>query len=116
MFGTPRLTVGRRAGLASASFALAIALSGIVTVMASCRRAARDLPALHPFVGEDHHISDALVCGPDPDEHIQAIQEIVDAGFDEVHVGQIGPNHDGFVDFYAREILPHFATTAARIT
>ena len=47
-------------------------------------------------------------CGPDPDEHIAAIQAYVDAGFDEVYVGHIGPDHDGFVDFYAREILPHF--------
>jgi hypothetical protein len=24
-------------------------------------------------------------------------------------VGHIGPDHDGFVDFHAREILPHLA-------
>jgi hypothetical protein len=23
--------------------------------------------------------------------------------------GQIGPDHEGFVDFYARAVLPHFA-------
>ena len=38
-----------------------------------------------------------------------AIRAFVDAGFDEVHVGQIGPEHDGFLEFYAREVLPHFA-------
>ena len=43
-----------------------------------------------------------------------AIQEVVDAGFDEVYVGHIGPGHDGFVDFYAREVLPHFAGAGAR--
>jgi len=55
------------------------------------------------------HISDALPCGPDPDEHAAAIQAFVDAGFDEIYVGQIGPGHEAFVDFYAREILPRFA-------
>jgi G6PDH family F420-dependent oxidoreductase len=48
-------------------------------------------------------------CGPDPADHVAKVQEYVDAGFDEVYVGHIGPNHDQFVDFYAREVLPHFA-------
>ena len=60
------------------------------------------------LVTEDQ-ISSSLPCGTDPAEHIAAIQEYVDAGFDEIYVGQIGPDHAGFVDFYAREILPHFA-------
>ncbi len=74
---------------------------------------AQVLPSPHHFeqatelVTEDH-ISDALPCGPDPEEHVAAIQAYVDAGFDEVYVGQIGPGHDGFVDFYAREVLPRF--------
>ena len=55
-------------------------------------------------------ISDTLPCGPDPAEHVAAIQAFVDAGFDEVHVGHIGPGHEGFVDFYASEILPRFAS------
>lgn len=66
------------------------------------------------LVTEDH-ISDAVPCGPDPAEHIAAIQEAVDAGFDEVHVGHIGPGHDGFIEFYAREILPHFASSHAGV-
>ncbi|MGH2943702.1 MAG: TIGR03557 family F420-dependent LLM class oxidoreductase, partial [Solirubrobacteraceae bacterium] len=57
----------------------------------------------------EQHISDAIACGPDPAEHTAAIREVVEAGFDEVYVGHIGPGHDGFVDFYAREVLPHFA-------
>ena len=61
----------------------------------------------------EEHISDAVACGPDPAEHIAAIQEIVDAGYDEVHVGHMGPGHDGFIDFYAREILPHFDEASA---
>jgi G6PDH family F420-dependent oxidoreductase len=57
----------------------------------------------------EEQISSSLPCGPDPEEHVAAIQAYVDAGFDEIHVGHIGPDHDGFVDFYAREILPRFA-------
>ena len=54
------------------------------------------------------HISRSTPCGDDPQEHIAAIQAFVDAGFDEIFVGQIGPGHDEFVDFYASEIVPHF--------
>ncbi|MFI6788238.1 LLM class F420-dependent oxidoreductase [Nonomuraea sp. NPDC050383] len=45
-------------------------------------------------------------CGPDPEAHVQAIREYVDAGFDEVYVNQIGAEQDAFFDFYAREVLP----------
>jgi hypothetical protein len=58
----------------------------------------------------ERHISDALACGPDPEEHAAAIQAYIDAGFDEIYVGQIGPGEDGFVDFYAAEILPRLPT------
>jgi G6PDH family F420-dependent oxidoreductase len=54
-------------------------------------------------------IAEAIACGPDADDHIAAIQAYVDAGYDEVYVAQIGPDQEGFVDFYAREVLPHFA-------
>jgi G6PDH family F420-dependent oxidoreductase len=57
----------------------------------------------------EQHIASSLPCGPDPEEHAAAIQAYVDAGFDEIYVGQIGPGHDGFIDFYAREILPRFS-------
>ena len=33
------------------------------------------------------------------------IQEFVDAGFDQVYVHQVGPDQDGFIDFYEREVL-----------
>ncbi|WP_084960182.1 LLM class F420-dependent oxidoreductase [Thermoactinospora rubra] len=45
-------------------------------------------------------------CGPDPEAHVQAIRQYVEAGFDEVYVNQIGPEQDAFFDFYAREVLP----------
>jgi G6PDH family F420-dependent oxidoreductase len=53
-------------------------------------------------------LQDSFACGPDPEVHVAAIQKYVDAGFDEVFVGHVGPGHDAFVDFYQREVLPRF--------
>jgi G6PDH family F420-dependent oxidoreductase len=50
--------------------------------------------------------ADGSPCGPDPDVHVAAIQKYVDAGFDEIHISQIGPDQDAFFDFYATKILP----------
>ena len=47
-------------------------------------------------------------CGPDPQKHIQAIEHYREVGYDEVYVTQIGPNQEGFLRFYEREILPAF--------
>ncbi|HWC25570.1 MAG TPA: TIGR03557 family F420-dependent LLM class oxidoreductase [Solirubrobacteraceae bacterium] len=61
----------------------------------------------------EEQISRTVACGPDPAEHVAAIQAALDAGFDEVYVAQLGPRHEGFVDFYAREVLPRFAAAGA---
>jgi G6PDH family F420-dependent oxidoreductase len=47
----------------------------------------------------------AVPCGPDPEVHLAALREYVDAGFDEVYVSQIGPDQDAFFDFYSTEVL-----------
>lgn len=51
-------------------------------------------------------VAEAIACGPDPERHMQAISAYLDAGFDEVYVNQIGPDQEGFFDFYARELRP----------
>lgn len=51
-------------------------------------------------------IGESIVCGPDPERHRAAIQEYVDAGYDHVYVHQVGPDQEGFFDFYEREVLP----------
>lgn len=48
----------------------------------------------------------AFPCGPDPQRHIQALQEYARAGFDEVYVQQIGPEQEAFFDFYTKHVLP----------
>jgi coenzyme F420-dependent glucose-6-phosphate dehydrogenase len=57
------------------------------------------------MVDEDD-IGESVVCGPDPERHLAAIREYLDAGYDHVFVHQIGPDQDGFFDFYEREVLP----------
>jgi G6PDH family F420-dependent oxidoreductase len=57
-------------------------------------------------------VAEVVVCGPDPDEHLEGIERFVDAGFDHVYVHQIGPDQEGFLDFYEREVLP--ATVSLR--
>ncbi|HEY0391542.1 MAG TPA: TIGR03557 family F420-dependent LLM class oxidoreductase [Solirubrobacterales bacterium] len=57
------------------------------------------------LVGEEE-IAESIVCGPDPERHLAAIREYVEAGYDHVYVHQVGPDQDGFFDFYEREVLP----------
>ncbi|MEV0470988.1 LLM class F420-dependent oxidoreductase [Streptomyces prunicolor] len=51
-------------------------------------------------------IEASLACGDDPDAHVEAVKEYVDAGFDTVYVNQIGPDQQGFFDFYRTKVLP----------
>src|SRR6478609_830727 len=51
-------------------------------------------------------LAEKIPCGPDPERHAEAIGAYVDAGFDEIHIGQIGDDHEGFFKFLADELLP----------
>jgi len=57
------------------------------------------------MVSEDD-IAQAVPCGPDPERHLEAIREYVDAGFDHVYVHQIGEDQEGFFRFFERDVLP----------
>jgi G6PDH family F420-dependent oxidoreductase len=52
-------------------------------------------------------------CGPDPAVHAGALRAYLDAGFDEVYVGQAGPETDGFFESYARDVLPRLRDETA---
>jgi coenzyme F420-dependent glucose-6-phosphate dehydrogenase len=65
------------------------------------------------MVSEDQ-VAEVITCGPDPEQHIAAIQKFVDAGYDHLHIYQVGPDQAGFFRFYQREILPHFHMIAAQ--
>ena len=51
-------------------------------------------------------VAEEIVCGPDVDAHVAAVQAYVDAGFDEVYVQQIGPAQRAFFDAWADRVLP----------
>lgn len=59
------------------------------------------------MVTEDD-VARSVICGPDPERHIGAIQQFVDAGYDHVYIHQVGPDQEGFFQFYTREVLPTF--------
>ncbi|HEX2025163.1 MAG TPA: TIGR03557 family F420-dependent LLM class oxidoreductase [Actinomycetota bacterium] len=54
----------------------------------------------------ENDVAEKVVCGPDPERHLEAIRTYAEAGYDHVWVHQVGPNQEGFLEFYAREILP----------
>ena len=51
-------------------------------------------------------MAETINCGPDPDEHTTHVRQYLDAGADEVYVGQIGPDMDGFFTARERDVLP----------
>ncbi len=54
-------------------------------------------------------VADTIPCGPDPERHLEVIRRYLEAGFDEVYVGQIGPDLPGFLTFYERELRTRLA-------
>jgi G6PDH family F420-dependent oxidoreductase len=54
--------------------------------------------------------AESTPAGPDADVHISALQEYVDAGYDEVYVANMGPHYLEMIRFYGREVLPALRT------
>jgi G6PDH family F420-dependent oxidoreductase len=50
--------------------------------------------------------AEEILCGPDPRPHVEAITRAARAGYTHVCVHQVGPEQEGFLRFYAREVLP----------
>ena len=71
-----------------------------------------DLPNPRGFEGATAYVrpeavGEQISCGPDVDEHVEAIKPFVDAGFDEVALVQIGGDQQGdFIAWAERELLP----------
>ena len=47
-----------------------------------------------------------LPAGPDPEPYVRAVRACADAGFDHVGLHQIGPDQDGFLAFWDKELRP----------
>jgi coenzyme F420-dependent glucose-6-phosphate dehydrogenase len=60
----------------------------------------------------EEQLTEAIVCGPDAERHVEAIRKYVDAGYDHVFVHQVGPDQSGGLAFYAEQVLPRFAEAA----
>jgi hypothetical protein len=71
-----------------------------------------DLPGPPGFAGatqfvKPEDVGGQLSCGPDVEEHVEAIRPFVDAGFTEVALVQIGADHqDAFMGWAEKELLP----------
>jgi G6PDH family F420-dependent oxidoreductase len=52
-------------------------------------------------------VGEVVPCGPDPEPYLASLRQYLDAGFDEVHVQQIGPDQDRFFEFWAEQVRPH---------
>jgi hypothetical protein len=49
-------------------------------------------------------VAAAIVCGPDPAPYRAAIDACLKTGFDGVALHQIGPDQEGFFQFWRREL------------
>ncbi len=71
--------------------------------------AAQLLPLPRHFGQLAQLVSEEMIsapCGPDPDVHTGAVRAYTGAGFDEVYIGQVGGEVEGFFEFYATQVLP----------
>jgi coenzyme F420-dependent glucose-6-phosphate dehydrogenase len=50
--------------------------------------------------------TEGVPCGPDPEPVVELVREWEQAGFDHVALHQIGPDQEGFVRFWERELRP----------
>jgi coenzyme F420-dependent glucose-6-phosphate dehydrogenase len=50
-----------------------------------------------------------VALGPDPARHLELIASFAAAGYSQILVHQIGPDQDGFLRFYDKEVLPAIA-------
>ena len=51
-------------------------------------------------------VAKQMPCGPDAAKHLEAIRKYEAVGYDHVVLVNNGPDPDGFMDFFARELKP----------
>lgn len=69
------------------------------------QRLPQDFEAIVELVTE-RQAADSVLCGPDPQPHIEKIEGYVNDGYDHVYVHQIGSNQKGFFSFYEQQVMP----------
>jgi G6PDH family F420-dependent oxidoreductase len=67
---------------------------------------------------KEEDVAEVIICGPDAQKHIDKIKEFADAGFEQVYVHQVGPDQEGMIRFYEKEVLPKVAgaTKSAQVS
>ena len=50
--------------------------------------------------------SKCIVAGNDVDQHVQQLQDYVNAGYDEVNVANMGPHYLDMIQAYGHDVLP----------
>ncbi|MGI8886960.1 MAG: LLM class flavin-dependent oxidoreductase, partial [Gaiellaceae bacterium] len=68
-------------------------------------RVPADFQAVADLVTEEQ-VCENVLCEADPEMHLAKIQEFADAGFDHVHVHQVGADQETFFRFYEKDVLP----------
>ncbi|MFB6395724.1 TIGR03557 family F420-dependent LLM class oxidoreductase [Polymorphospora lycopeni] len=58
--------------------------------------------ASRPVTADD--IRAQFAVGPAPEPYVEAVKKFTDAGFDHIVLQNAGPDPDGFLDFFAREL------------
>ena len=58
-------------------------------------------------------VAKAVICGPDAERHVESITKYADAGYDHVCIHQVGPDQQGFLEFYEREVFPRLSRARA---
>lgn len=51
-------------------------------------------------------VAETVVCGPDVEVLATAVTRFAAAGYDRVYLHQVGPDQQGFFDFWTRELAP----------
>ncbi|GAA1519240.1 LLM class F420-dependent oxidoreductase [Streptomyces albidochromogenes] len=57
----------------------------------------------------EEDILEKFACGTDPARYVAVARQFVDAGFDRLVMQNAGPDPDGFIDFYQRELAGRIA-------
>jgi G6PDH family F420-dependent oxidoreductase len=56
-------------------------------------------------------VAELMPHGPDPERYVQGINKFLDAGFENVAIVQAGPDQEGFIRFWERELAPALKQT-----
>lgn len=81
--------------------------SGLPGELAQVLSSPRHFEQASSLVTEDA-TAESVPTGPDVDAYLTTLQEFADAGMDTLYVAQIGPDQQGFFDFWTDRIAPRW--------